>query len=218
MTLAGYRRVLVVTAVEAERAAVLSGLHDHKKPPVTTVAAVGVGMAAAAAGTARLLALAECSGTPYEAVLCAGIAGGIVGQVEVGCLVVASASIAADCGAHAPEGFHPLDDLGLGTIRVDADPVLIAALRLATPASVLGPVLTVAATTGTDEGLRAMLGRHPDAVAEGMEGYGVALAAAEARAAFGELRAVSNPIGPRDRTSWRVPQALRALAGAFAAL
>ncbi|MBN1174240.1 MAG: futalosine hydrolase [Micromonosporaceae bacterium] len=214
----GYGKVLVVTAVEAERLAVLSGLHDHKTPPVAEVVAVGVGAAAAAAGTARLLALAECSGAPFEAVLCAGIAGGFPDRIGIGGMTIASASTAADAGANSPDGFHSLGELGLGPSAIPSDPVLVAALRLAVPAAVVGPVLTVATATGTQAGADALRARYPEAVAEAMEGYGVALAAEQTGAAFAEVRAVSNPIGPRDRAAWRVPQALRALAAAFAAL
>jgi futalosine hydrolase len=47
-----------------------------------------------------------------------------------------------------------------------------------------------------------------------MEGYGVACAAAGAGVPFAELRAVSNPVGPRDRASWRIGAALEALGAA----
>jgi len=41
----------------------------------------------------------------------------------------------------------------------------------------------------------------------------VALAARQAGVRFGELRAVSNPVGPRDRAGWRLAEALTALTG-----
>jgi futalosine hydrolase len=34
---------------------------------------------------------------------------------------------------------------------------------------------------------------------------------------FGEIRAVSNPVGPRDRDAWQIPLALTALGRAVAA-
>ena len=55
--------------------------------------------------------------------------------------------------------------------------------------------------TGTAEGLARILARYPEAVAEGMEGFGVATAAAQAGVPFAELRTVSNPVGPRDRAA-----------------
>jgi futalosine hydrolase len=48
-----------------------------------------------------------------------------------------------------------------------------------------------------------------------MEGYGVATAAALVGVAFAEVRAISNLVGPRDRPSWRVSDALAALGTAL---
>lgn len=48
-----------------------------------------------------------------------------------------------------------------------------------------------------------------------MEGFGVAEAAAAHGIPVLELRAVSNPVGPRDRTAWRIGDALAALTEGF---
>jgi futalosine hydrolase len=206
--------LLVVTAVEAEADAIRAGLRDG----AAIVLPVGVGQAVAAAGTARLLALAEAAGRPYRAVVCAGIAGGFAGRVEVGGTVVATSSIAADLGAQSPNGFLPLDALGFGDPVRPADPGLLVALRTALPRALAGEVLTVNTVTGTARGADELAARHPAALAEAMEGYGVACAAAGAGVAFAELRTVSNPIGPRDRAAWRVRDALAALTAAAARL
>ncbi|MGV9898589.1 hypothetical protein ACWDVV_31180, partial [Streptomyces tendae] len=58
----------------------------------------------------------------------------------------------------------------------------------------------------------------PDALAEAMEGFGVAEAAAAHGVPVLELRAVSNPVGPRDRAAWRIGEALAALTDAFGKL
>ena len=192
-------RLLVVTAVEAERDAVVAGWPGE-------VVAVGVGTAAAAAGTARLLATGA-----YDAVLSVGIGGGFAGRIAVGGVALGTGSIAADLGADAPDGFIPLSVLGFGTDRLAADAELLAALRTALPGATEGPIVTVNTVTGTAAGVRAMLARQPDAVAEGMEGFGVATAAAGAGIPFAEVRTISNPVGPRDRGAWRIADALTAL-------
>ncbi|MEU7585731.1 futalosine hydrolase [Micromonospora sp. NPDC049230] len=208
--------LLVVTAVPAEADAVRAGLTD----PTVTVAPIGVGPAVAGAATARLLALAEAAGRPYRAVVSAGVAGGFTGRAEVGDTVLGTASIAADLGAESPDGFIPVDELGMPLVLlgvggvVPADPVLLAALRAALPAATVGPVLTVSTVTGTAASTGELRGRHPEAVAEAMEGYGVAVAAAQAGVPFAELRTISNPIGPRDRDAWRLREALTALTAA----
>jgi futalosine hydrolase len=201
-------RLLVVTAVEAERSAVAPGLADG-----ADVFAVGVGLAAAAAGTARALATAR---RPYDLVLSAGIAGGFAGRADLGATVLARRSIAADLGADAPDGFLSLDELGFGSSTVEVDADALARLCRALPDATVGDVLTVSTVTGTASRAATLLARHPDAVAEAMEGFGVATAAAQAGVPYAELRAISNPVGPRDRGAWRIREALAALGAAAA--
>jgi len=203
-------RLLVVTAVEAERSAVA-----HRLANGADVLAVGVGLAAAAAGTARALATARA---PYDLVLSAGIAGGFAGRADLGATVLARRSIAADLGADAPDGFLSLDELGFGSSTMDVDAEALAGLRRALPDAAVGDVLTVSTVTGTASRAATLLARHPDAVAEAMEGFGVATAAALAGVPYAELRTIANPVGPRDRGAWRIREALDALGAAAARL
>lgn len=206
--------LLVVTAVAAEADAVRAGAD----PARVDVAPVGVGPAAAAAGTARLLTLAEAAGRPYRAVISAGIAGGFAGRAPVGATVLGARSIAADLGAETPGGFLPVEDLGFGASIAAADTALLRALAAALPQAVAGDILTLATVTGTAETAAGLAARFPAAAAEAMEGYGVACAAATATVPFAEIRTVSNVIGPRHRSSWRLAEALAALTFAARAL
>jgi futalosine hydrolase len=199
--------LLVVTAVAAEADAVRAGADpDH-----VIVEPVGVGPAEAAAGTARLLATGR-----YRAVISAGIAGGFPGRAPVGATVLGARSIAADLGAESPGGFLPVEELGFGRSRIDADPALLKALTAALPEAIVGDVLTLATVTGTAATAEGLKKRFPAAVAEAMEGFGVAVAAADLP--FAELRAISNPVGPRDRAAWRLKEAFAALSTASGAL
>jgi futalosine hydrolase len=228
---AGAIGVLVVTSVDAERDAVLSGLPHATPPPGeppasaptesadsqrprsarVRVEAVGVGPAAAAAGTARLLALAEAAGHGYDLVINAGIAGGIVGRAEIGATVAATRVRYADLGADSPDGFLSIDALDLGSSSLDCDEDVLAVLRSRRPDLVVGEVLTVTTATGTRARAEALAACHPGAVAEAMEGFGVAWAAARAGVAFAEIRTIANAVGPRDRAAWRIGPALSAL-------
>ncbi|MEU4694477.1 futalosine hydrolase [Actinoplanes sp. NPDC023714] len=201
--------MLIVTAVEAEAEAIRPGLH----PDLFEVAAVGVGPAAAAAGTARLLA-----GGGHRAVLSAGIAGGFPGRAPVGGTVIGVRSIAADLGAETPDGFLPVEELGFGSSVITCDPDLVKALTASLPHAVTGDVLTLSTVTGTRETADRLAARFPGAAAEAMEGYGVASAAAGAGLPFAELRTVSNAVGPRDRSAWRMADAFAALRAAAPAL
>ncbi len=191
-------KLLVVTAVAAEREvigrdAVLVG---------------GIGPAASAAATSAALAAQH-----YDLVLCAGIGGGF-GTLAIGDIAVASSIAFADLGAQSPDGFVPID---FATDRYDVPPRLAVELADRTGGH-LGTVLTVATVTGTAAGAADLIERYPDAVAEGMEGAGVAAAATLHGVAFAEIRAISNPVGPRDRDAWRIPDALAALRAAVASL
>ncbi|WP_028544474.1 futalosine hydrolase [Paenibacillus taiwanensis] len=205
------QRILVVTSVAAERDAVLRGLNDHAR---FSVVIGGVGAAAAAASTAAALAVGE-----YDLVICAGIAGGFADVAEVGSLVVASEVVAADLGAENGENdFISIDELGFGSARAAVDASLAARLAAALEAAQfvvsVGPVLTLSTVTGTASSAAVLAKRVPGAAAEAMEGYGVAIAAQQRGIPFLELRSISNVIGPRDRSAWRIPQALQALEAA----
>lgn len=207
-------RVLVITAVPAEMEAVLRGLRGDER---FDVLAAGVGPAAAAAGAARMLAMAG-----YGLAVSAGIGGGFPGRAELGSLVVAKEIVAADLGAETSEGFSSLEELGYGCNRIQADAALVGGLTRALLAAGLpvntGPVLTVSTVTGTAESAAKLSARVPGAAAEAMEGYGVAIAASHCGVPVVELRAVSNLVGPRDRPGWRVKEALDVLEAASTVL
>ncbi|MGC5323844.1 futalosine hydrolase [Brevibacillus sp. SYSU BS000544] len=200
-------KALVMTSVSVEQEAVLRGLRGSDRFDVKLA---GVGPAAAAASTATALAKGD-----YHLVVNMGIGGGFVGQAEVGSLVVASEIIAADLGAQTSEGFCSLDELGFGTTRFSVDANLVSRISEALVSAGLsvktGPVLTVSTVTGTAETAAELVARIPGASIESMEGYGVATAAHFHNVPVLEIRAVSNPVGPRDRAAWRIPEALQQL-------
>ncbi|GAK02750.1 menaquinone via futalosine step 2 [Geomicrobium sp. JCM 19037] len=72
--------------------------------------------------------------------------------------------------------------------------------------------------TGTDDTALDLLERFPEAVAEGMEGFGVASAAKEYGVPVVEIRSISNFVGKRDRGAWKIPEALEQLAKAMEVL
>jgi len=207
-------RVLIMTAVAAERDAVLRGLQSD---PRFDVLVAGVGSVVAAVNTAKALGMNE-----YSLVISAGIGGGFPGRAEVGSLVVANKIVIADLGAETSEGFCSVDELGFGSTQVQieaswADRVTRALLVAKLPA-ISGPVLTVSTVTGTAERAAELATRVPGATAEAMEGYGVGFAAFDRGVPVLEIRAISNLVGPRDRSTWRVKEALEVLEAASAVL
>ncbi|MEU6737169.1 futalosine hydrolase [Streptomyces physcomitrii] len=231
-------RLLVVTAVQSERDAVARGLdptapalphplpgHEMLRttggggphPLHADLLAAGVGPAAAAAATGAALTAAALREQPYDLVITAGIAGGFAPVAPLGSVVVADRVVAADLGAESPEGFVAVDDLGFGRSSHPCARHLGAAVARALGA-VHAPVLTVSTVTGTAERAQALRTRYEGAAAEAMEGFGVAEAAAAHGVPLLEIRTVSNPVGPRDRAAWRIPDALSTLCDAFGVL
>ncbi|MFF2434246.1 futalosine hydrolase [Streptomyces sp. NPDC058107] len=220
-------RVLVVTAVPVERDAVTRAFTDGPqildvpgaelhRAGAFDVLAGGAGPASAAAAAA--FALASGAGAePYGLVVSAGIGGGFAPDAPVGSLVVASGIVAADLGAETPDGFVPVTALGFGRERFVPPPGLVRDVAAATGA-LTGEVLTVSTVTGSAGRAAALRTAHPHAVAEAMEGFGVAEAAERLRVPVLEIRAVSNAVGPRDRNAWRIGDALAALTEAFGKL
>ncbi|MBT2505352.1 futalosine hydrolase [Streptomyces sp. ISL-98] len=202
-------RVLVVTAVPAERDAVTRAFGPGF---AADVIAAGVGPAAAAAGAATALAT-----RPYGLVISAGIGGGFRLVAPPESVVVADAIVAADLGAETPDGYVPVTALGFGTVEHRPPAALVRAVADATGA-VTGTVLTVSTVTGSAARADELRARHPQAAAEAMEGFGVAEAAALHGVPVLEIRAVSNAVGPRDRAAWRIGEALDALSAAFGKL
>ena len=217
LTTSGVRgvRVLIATAVPAERDAVAQAFTADDGP--VDIIAVGVGPAASAAATATALTTAALRGTPYGLVVSAGIGGGFQPEAPVGSLVVADEITVADLGAETPEGFVPVTGLGFGTVTHRPPKSLVRDLTAVTGART-GTVLTVSTVTGSAERAAELRARHPGALAEAMEGFGVAEAAAAHDVPVLEIRAVSNPVGPRDRAAWRIGEALTALTEAFGKL
>ncbi len=154
-------RILIMTAVEAEREAVLRGLGGAEG---FEVALAGVGPASAAARTAQAIGAGAAAGSPpaqnksttipegsaeaaegqagadsetaaqgcpYRLVISAGIGGGFPDCAPIGSLVVADAIIAPDLGAETPEGFRSVDELGFGSSSIEVDRELAGRLARA---------------------------------------------------------------------------------------
>ena len=154
----------------------------------------GFGLAAAGAGAAHAIAThpAEAAG----GVVLAGLAGTYDATRLPAGATVDAASVRVD-GIGAG-GAGPAE---LGFAESDV-------IRLAGRDGELLSVATAAATQA-EAAKRAAL--HPEAVAEEMEGFAVAVAAALFGVPFRIVRGVSNVAGERDRSRWQMPAAMAAV-------
>lgn len=198
------KRVLIVTSVKAEQEAVIRGLRDTEGVDVLIG---GVGPVASAVSTAMHLAKAT-----YSCVVNVGIGGGFSHYTDLGHVVVADEIIAADLGSETLDSFLSLDELGFGKTRIAVEPIylesVIEALKKENFPVVKGPILTVSTATGTAQTAKQRQTRFPKAVAEGMEGFGVATAAKAYGLPALEIRTISNFVGPRNKEAWKIKEAL----------
>jgi len=173
--------------------------------PWTSIA-TGCGPAAAACGLAFHLARER---SLPDLVIGIGIAGAYAeAGVAVGDVLSTVSDNFCDLGCEDGEGF--LDLLGLGIPQVGVEP----SYPCAQPAFLAGLPKTVATTCSVCTGTTATATARRErtgASLESMEGAAWAMACARAGVPFAQVRAVSNIAGPRDRSAWRIPQALAAL-------
>jgi futalosine hydrolase len=204
------KRILVIVAVEAERAAL--GARCLATPEVHVVVA-GIGRTNAAAATAEALTEARATGAPFAAVISTGIAGALPGSnLALGTVIVADACVYAEEGIALPEGQGDMRVLGfpLGDFegnRVPVDGVLLMAFRALGPACAIATVATCSGTDAAALSVRTRTG----AMAEAMEGAAVVHAARRVGVPSLEIRSISNTTGDRATQRWDIAAAFTAL-------
>ena len=195
-------RILVVTAVPAERDAI--GSHDD-----VTIIAGGIGRTNAAASTTESI----LRHGPFAAVLNAGVAGVLPGgTLAMGDTVVASACVYVEEGMVTPAGFADMAAMGFSLGDFEGNTVPVGDRLLSRLAGLFrtGTIATVATCSGTDAAAESVVQRT-GAVAEAMEGAAVVHAARRMGVPAIELRVISNTTGDRNSQTWDLAGALAVL-------
>ncbi len=218
------KRVLVVVAAPAEVRAVWAGLSaglglgiawpGEAWAPARVgrfdVVESGVGKANAAGATARFARADEHAG-----IVSLGIGGALPESgLRLGAVVLSTASVFADEGVQAGDGFRDIAAMGFpptqqwSGVAMPPDAALNA--QLAPLAEREGAIATVSTCSGTDELAREVV-RRTGAIVEAMEGAAVLQAAARVGLGGAEVRVVSNTTGARSRQAWDLRGALEGL-------
>jgi len=155
--------------------------------------------------------------------LSVGVGGAYPGSgLHPGDLAVAAEENYGDEGAEGGKGFLDMEEVGIPSWagvegpcfnRFPADREVGAALLSAAQIVgrvACGPFVTVSTVTGSHARAEGLEQRF-SAVCETMEGAAVAHAALSRGVPFGEIRGISNAVGPRDRASWRLAEAAAAV-------
>ena len=195
---------------------------DFVRPRLAAVTNVvmdicGFGPVSSAARTAQLIEWYQPS-----LVILLGIAGRINETLEVGRAYRFTEVAMYGVGAGVGDSFLPAGELGwphwwAGHRRSDQLPERIGdIIPLTLPQEHSPPdarqLLTCCAASGTFADVRVRLRNFPDAVAEDMEGFSVALAAQLRGVPVEIIRGISNQAGDRNKVRWKVHDALIAAA------
>jgi futalosine hydrolase len=166
--------------------------------PHVPVITTGVGAVNAAYALTRFL-----DREPVKAIVVCGIGGAYPGSgIPIGSAVCAESECYGDLGASSPSGFLDMQALGFPVIpgAYNVLPMQIF------PTSRRARFVTMNTCTGTDDYAQAIEARTAGGV-ESMEGAAIAHVAALSGIPVGEVRGISNLVGNRDRSTWRVKEA-----------
>lgn len=205
---------LIVAPTTMERSLLMEAFQDRGiRHPIECC---GFGLIAAAARTAQLL-----NSRPIRKVLLVGIAGGLTPALPIGSAWhfthVACHGIGTGSGAaFVPAGrlgWSQVEGLGGDTVVGDVLPLGGDACGPAPhPASSAGMLLSCCASSACADDVHDRLRLFPEAVAEDMEGFGVAMACRLVGVPLTIVRGISNIAGDRDTSQWRIRDALAAAA------
>lgn len=169
----------------------------------------GVGKTCAAAATARTL-----DPSRHCLVASIGIAGALPGSgLNLGDVVLASASVFADEGVESDSRFQTMADLGFGPLPDRSDMAIPGSrewLDHLAPLGTVGPIATVSTCSGSDR-CAAQVRSRTNALAEAMEGAAAGVVAHRLNVPFLEVRAISNTTGARHAQRWDLARAVASL-------
>lgn len=181
-----------------------NGLPDSVAGRKLSLVRTGVGPVNAAFALTRFLTTHSAN-----AVISCGVGGAYPGSnFEPGEVVCAESEIYGDLGAESPDGFLDMKALGFPVIA-GTEPIFTRIPMDLFPAPRRVPFVTCSMCTGTDATARAIVARTGGAV-ESMEGAAIAHVARLMDVKVGEVRGISNPVGNRDKTAWRLREAAAA--------
>lgn len=193
--------VLVPTELELER---LAPRVDQSGSAVT-VELCGFGPVAAAARAAQ-----QIEADRPRRVILAGIAGTFSPEVLPVGAAYCFRRVALDgVGVGEAGRFVSARDLGFSQAKTQRDELSLETVGADRQQDLL---LTCCAASDSAGMASERKLRHPDAVAEDMEGFGVALACNFAGVQLTILRGISNLVGDRNKSNWAIDEALAATA------
>lgn len=213
--------LLILVPTPGERRILDPILQSHIQQVGGTLHLCGFGPVAAAARTSQLVAELE----PARIIL-VGIAGAIGESLPVGSASVFDEVVCFGIGAGSGEGFKTAGELGWSqwksdngtgcdgrSVVGDVLPLLSAQVEsLSGESSERRQLLTCCSASDGLDDVASKVRSFPNAVAEDMEAFGVAMAASLMDVPVQVVRGISNNAGDRRLPQWKINDALEAAA------
>jgi len=147
-------------------------------------------------------------------VLLIGIAGTLHNKFPVGQAVQFDRVTCFGIGAGSGNPYLSADEMGWRqwpTEPVISDSILLRESSCDEQTPYPATLLTCCSASASEQDVRLKLEKHPDVVAEDMEGFAVAAACRFAGIPLTIIRGISNLAGDRNKDNWRVSEAMLAV-------
>ena len=204
-------RTLLLVPTTFELQHVQPALEDAVGAACGALAVCGFGPIASGILTAQLLARHQPSN-----VILVGIAGSYNSSTAIGTANCYSKIGCYGVGAGSGRGFKTAGELGWSQFMdLDSGDSINDSLELTRAGSTVpcsGMLLTVCSASANLSDVAERLEKFPDAVAEDMEAFSVAMACKLTSVPLFVIRGISNIAGDRNKANWRVEAALKAAA------
>lgn len=193
-------KLLVIAATEAEIASFL-----EKNRADTDVLITGVGMTATAYALTKKL-----QNKQYDFVLQAGVGGSFDTNIPLGEVVFITSDRYADLGAEDHDNYLDITEMGL--LDPNTHPFTNGILH--TPLSPihdnikLRQVSGISVNTVTGSEKTVALRRKYGCEVESMEGVALHYVCLQEKIPFAQVRAISNYVTPRDKSQWKMKEAI----------
>ncbi|PZF72196.1 futalosine hydrolase [Taibaiella soli] len=212
-------KLLLVAATEPEISPFIRHIAQNWKSPVANIytngnseihiCLTGVGLVATTYAVTKALKIGQ-----YDFVLQAGVGGSFDRSIELGQLVMVQSEEFGDLGAEDRNNYLDIFDMGL--LQPNEHPFTDG--KLDTPLHEIPfpfKLLTVSGlsinTVSGRESTIALRNQRFGAQVESMEGAALHYVCLQENIPFAQIRAISNYVEPRDKSKWKMKEAIIAL-------
>jgi len=212
-------KLLIVSATEAEIMPLLDHLDSSwakaenksyaKNGDVIEICITGVGMLATAYALTKVLLFMK-----HDLALQVGICGAFDKQLKLGELVYISSEQLGDIGAEDHENYIDIFEMGLlGKYVFPFINAELVAPRLSIPSInklIAVSSLSVNSVSGNEASIKRRIEKF-DCEVESMEGAAFHYVCLNENVSFAQVRSISNYVEPRDKSKWKMKEAIIAL-------